>query len=90
MPPCGSTPADWLPGAMLISMSLSGVFGTRSALAFLYSRGIFEGSMSMWMIPCPLTSEVPVISPTWTPATLTGSPSPGTTAAAVGNAPLTG
>ena len=83
------TPADGFPGAMLTSMSFSGVFGTRFAAALAYSCFIFDGSISMWMTPRPFWSEVPVISPTCTPATLTGSPSPGTTAAADENSPLT-
>ena len=84
-----STPRWRSPGVMLTSMSISGVFGTRSAWAPPYRCGIFFGSISMWMTPRPFFSEVPVISPTWTPATFTGSPSPGTTAAALGKSPST-
>ena len=73
---------------MSTCMSFNGVFGTSAACAPRYSRGSFEGSIDMWTIAWPSRSSVPVIWPTRTPATLTGSPSPETTAVALGNAAL--
>ncbi len=76
-------PAARCPGEMSTSMSLSGVRGTRSAWASRYIGPTFPGSICMWMTDCPCWSDTPDICPTRTPATLTGSPSPGTTAAAL-------
>ncbi len=88
----GMIPASGVPGSTSISMSFSGVLGNSTADALRYSlcgAGSWEGFSSMWMIAWPSDSDVPVISPTLTPATLTGSPSPGTTPAAVWKRPLT-
>ena len=87
--PRGSGPAEVLPGNTSICMSFSGVFGTNAACASRNIRGSFEGSIDMWTIAWPSFSSVPVIWPTRTPATFTGSPRPATTAVALGSAALT-
>ena len=66
-------------------MSFSPVLGRRSAVALVWTRSLYSGSMSILMMPRPSLRSTPAMSPTFTPATRTVWPWPATTAWAVEN-----
>jgi hypothetical protein len=78
------------PGKMSTCMSFSGVLGRSTARAFVYTRGSTAGSISIETIARPSRSSLPTTVPTFTPATLTGCPSPGVTAPALANSTRSG
>jgi hypothetical protein len=86
--PALATGAALLPGWTSTNMSFSPVLGRSSAVALVWMRFLYWGSIWSWTIATPFLSETLPISPTCTPDTRTDWPWPGVTACAVENSAL--
>jgi hypothetical protein len=77
-----------LPGLISTNMSFSPVLGRSSAVASVWMRPLYSGSMSIDTMARPFFSDTPPMSPIRTPATRTVCPWPATTACAVASSAL--